>query len=133
MGFCPEETIYRLRFTNPDMQGLIVEAREAPLGIILDVVRLKDIDPKRMTTDDLKVVNELFIAFVESVVEWNLEDKSGVAVPITLEGLRRYGKQFAFNLALTWANAGADVPAPLENRSNNGQPSVAASIPMETL
>lgn len=132
MGFCPDEVTYRLKFVNPAMRGLIVEAREAPLGVILDVMRLGS-DPENMNKNELKAVDELFCAFVQSIVEWNLEDRDGVPIPVGMDGLRRYGLGFGMDLAMAWANAGVDISGPLGRRSNAGQPSGAVSIPMETL
>jgi hypothetical protein len=132
MGFCPDDTVYRLKFVSPAMRGLIVEAKEPPLGIILDVMRLGD-DPTNMNKADLKSVDELFHSFVQSVVSWNMEDKDGTPVPITMDGLGRYGLRFALDLAMAWANAGVDIPAPLGNRSTNGLQSGEVSIPMESL
>lgn len=131
MGFTPEEVVYRLKFVDPAMRGLIVEAREAPLGTILDVMQIGT-DPGKMTSEQLKAVYNLFSTFVDSIVSWNLEDKNGTPVAISLDGLRSYGFRFAMDLAVVWSNAGVEVSAPLEKRSTNGSPSVAASIPMET-
>lgn len=132
MGYSRQETVYRLRFTDPAMAGLVVDTRSLSLGRMLEVMALADqVDGKGVK--NVQEVSGLFGAFADAVITWNLEDRDGTPVPATLAAL--YEQEFGFVLALVmeWIHAIAGVSAPLDPDSNGGAPSGVVSIPTETL
>lgn len=79
MGFKKQPKVYRLRFEDPDMEGLVVEARSLPIGEFLKVTELSSL-PK----DDPQAAGaakEMFRVLAVSLVSWNLENEFGEPVP----------------------------------------------------
>lgn len=133
MGFVPEGKVYRLRFVDDDMAGLVVTARSTNLGAFLDVAEWVDIDPKSASKEDLRKLASLFETFAGALVSWNVEQPAGVPVPATLEGLRSQDVDFCLEIIRAWFEAIGGVPGPLGARSSNGGKSLEASIPMEAM
>jgi hypothetical protein len=136
MGHRREDNIYRLRFADPDMDGLIVRARPASVGVAMDMMGLADLvdkGPSAISADQVKTVVNVFREFASALIEWNREDTEGNPVPATLEGIRSEDMQFMLKVVTAWANAGDSVPAPLGQKSNGGGQLAAVSIPTETL
>jgi hypothetical protein len=126
MGYRPKRKIYTLEFEDPDLDGLIVKVRGLNTGQILDI------DTAREDGGD-EAIRGLLELLATQIVEWNVEDEEGQPVPATLDGIR--AQELAFNMAIidAWQNAVTGVPAPLEQPSTDGEQSMEASIPMETL
>lgn len=126
MGYRPKRKIYTLEFDDPDLDGLIVKVRGLNTGQILDI------DTAREDGGD-EAIRGLLELLATQIVEWNVEDEEGQPVPATLDGIR--AQELAFNMAIidAWQNAVTGVPAPLEQPSTDGEQSMEASIPMETL
>jgi hypothetical protein len=126
MGYRPKRKIYTLEFEDPDLDGLIVKVRGLNTGQILDI------DTAREDGGD-EAIRGLLELLAAQIVEWNVEDDEGQPAPATLDGIR--AQELAFNMAIidAWQNAVTGVPAPLEQPSTDGEQSMEASIPMETL
>lgn len=124
MGYVREPTVYRLRFEDPAMNGLIVRVAGLTTGELLELVRLGS-DPGE--------VEKLFRLFAAKLVDWNLEQPEGVSVPATYEGVLSQEDGFVLQLIDAWQEAVAGVPAPLARTSGGGRPSPVASIPMVPL
>lgn len=133
MGYVRERKVYRLRFVDDDMAGLVVEAHSTNLGAFLDVAEWVDIDPTSTSPEDLRKLASLFETFADALVSWNLEEPAGVPVPATLEGLRSQDVDFCLAIIRAWFEAVGGVPGPLGARSSAGELSLEASIPMEPL
>ena len=133
MGYRPQRKVYRLRFADPDMAGLIVQARSAPIGQFLGLAGLADLQRDQVSAGDMARVDELLTGFADCLVEWNLEDEQGAAVPATLEGVRAQETDFILRVVFAWIEAVASVPGPLGAGSSDGGRSVEQSIPMEPL
>ncbi|MCZ4509948.1 hypothetical protein O3Q52_17435 [Streptomyces sp. ActVer] len=126
MGYRPKRKIYTLEFEDPEFNGLEVKIRGLNTGQMLDI------DTARDDGDDAAILGMLQL-MADQLLEWNVEDDDGQPVPATFEGIRT--QELAFNWAIidAWQNAVAGVSAPLDGESTDGDPLLAASIPMETL
>lgn len=131
MGYRPKRKTYRLRFADPEMKGLVVEASSVPVGTFKDIIKL--LGTIETTEDDAEAVARLFEMFADALVTWNLEDDSGEPVPTTVEGIDSQDFDFMLAVIMSWVSSVGDVPAPLEQTSNGGGPSLVASLPMEPL
>jgi len=139
MGYEVKGKIYKLRFEDPDMKGLVVRITPAPVGVILAATKLanlQDFDFSNVSSLDdesLAAINELsglFESFVSSLVEWNVT-RNGKPVPITMAGLKTLSSEFVMAIINAWSGASSGVPDPLEPQQSVGQPSQVALLPME--
>lgn len=120
-----------LTFNDEEWEGLEVAALRPSLGTYLEMRKL---EPDATGTD--RAVS----LFAPCLAEWNLEDDDGNPVPTTEEALREQDPDLVVAILDAWINAvegvgteGGAVPAPLATPSNDGEPLVEASIPMEPL
>jgi hypothetical protein len=138
VGFTPEKTIYKLVFDDPRLNGLEVRARKANMGDILYFGRAEEI-AQEMAGGQLSDVEaaeklrEMYERFANIVVDWNVEDDDGEPVPISVDGFLSQEQDFLNMIIAAWMRAGTAVPVPLAQPSSDGDPSLVASIPMETL
>jgi len=117
--------VFRLVFSDPDMDGLVVRARSVSLGTVRRI---------RALPDDADALEETLRVFVPALVSWNLRDEDDQPVPATTEALNDLDMDFVSAILAAWMSAvTGEVPDPLERRSNGGGPSLEASIPMEAL
>jgi hypothetical protein len=128
MGYKREPTIYKLKFEDPEFEGLEIRTKSVPLGVFLDMEEL--ISRER---PDRETVDKLFRHFAGILVGWNLEDENDIPVPATVEGLYSQDLRFVRVVIDAWREAMVDVPAPLAQASDDGELSPEASIPMEPL
>ena len=71
--------------------------------------------------DDPAKQRESFMRFGdELLIDWNLEEDDGTAIPATGKGFLDISAPFAMAIIKSWAEAISDVPAPLDVPSNNG-------------
>lgn len=126
MGFKPKRKIYTLDFEDPEFEGLEVKIRGLNTGQVLDL------DTAREDGSD-EAIRGVLELFAGALVEWNVEDDQERPVPADIGGVRT--QDLAFNMAIidAWQQAMVGVPAPLDEPSTGTEPSLAASIPMETL
>lgn len=121
------DTVYVLNFDDAQYEGLIVKARSAPVGRLVELAALVD---KVNATESL---DELLSGFAKSLISWNLETPDGEPVPATLESLREQDFEFVIDIVMAWMDAVASVAGPLGKRLAAGKASAAVSIPMEPL
>lgn len=132
-GYRPNRKVYKLRFEDEDMDGLVVRVRSTSVGSLLVVAGFITIDPDNLGPQDLAKLHELFAMLASALVEWNVEDDDGVPVPATLDGIKSQDADFVMVIVRAWFEAISGVPAPLGPPSSGGGPSLAPSIPMEPL
>lgn len=135
MGYVRERRTYRLVFADEEYAGLEVVARSASVAAYRRIAELAS-KPFSMppTTEDLIEIDNLYAAFAEQLVSWNLEElDDGVTVPVpaTLDGLQSQELPFAMAIILAWMEAVVGVSPPLDSRSSSGE--LEASLPMEVL
>ncbi|MEV0618539.1 hypothetical protein AB0I81_34790 [Nonomuraea sp. NPDC050404] len=132
MGYKRPAKVYKLVFAEDDMEGLEVKARSMSTGALLDMAPLFDLKLSASpTAEEMESIAELLEKFAEVLVSWNLEDEDDQPVSATLEGLLDQDIDFVMRIILAWADAISGVPAPLPHPSPGGEPSLAASIPMD--
>ena len=120
MGFKANRTVYKLVFDDPEFEGLIVRIRSGTLA-------------ERQEFDEITTNEVLFEFFERMLVEWNAEDDHGATLPLTADGIRQLEPATFRKIQQAWINAVREIPAPLEQPSNDGETSEVASIPTETL
>lgn len=126
MGYQRKTKRIHLAFDGTEYDGLEVELRGLSLGGWLEITGLGD-------DVDNSAVAEQLRRFADSLISWNLEDEDGHPIPATRESVFNQDQDFMFVLFNAWMDAMAGVAAPLDETSPAGEPSLAASIPMEPL
>lgn len=136
MGYVRERRNYRLVFADAEYEGLEVIARSASVAAYRRIAELAS-KPFSMppTAEDLIEIDNLYQAFANQLVSWNLEerDEDGVATPVpaTLEGLQSQDLPFAMAIIMAWMEAVGGVSPPLDSESSSG--ALEATLPMEVL
>lgn len=132
MGYKPKKTIYKLVFEeDPDMDGLVVRAHAGTLDDVLFFdTRVPELLAGTATNEQLV---EMYGRIIALVVDWNIEDDNGAPIPVSVEGFHSFEPEFCAKLMFGWLKAGRKVTGPLATPSDSGEPSLEASIPMETL
>lgn len=136
MGYVRERRNYRLIFADEEYAGLEVVARSASVAAYRRIAEMAS-KPFSMppTADDLIEIDNLYRAFADQLVSWNLEERDDdgavTAVPATLDGLQSQDLDFAMAIILAWMEAVGGVAAPLDSASSSG--AMEASLPMEVL
>lgn len=129
MGFVPKKKPIILTFPgDDDLDGLEVHVRGKSLGEYLEIVGLTASD-----IDGPALVRQLE-EFAKSLISWNLEEEDGTPVPATRDAVFAQDKDLMLKVATKWfqrLEGGVDDPLP--QSSPDGEPSPAASIPMEPL
>ena len=134
MGYVRKRRVYRLRFEDEELDGLVVKVRSASVGRLLEFMRfLAGLSDDDLTTDDVEKFAGLFESFAEVLQEWNVQDEAGEPVPATLEGVRSQDGDFVMDIMRVWFQAVTQPPAPLPATSSAGGPSAAPPLPMEPL
>lgn len=119
MGYRPKRKLYVLDFTGTEHEGLEVSMRSLTVGEELQLEDLRGRQVFEMMTGLLKT--------------WNVEDDEGNPVPATFEGVCTQDSTFIMAILNALQTAASGVPDPLPQSSPNGEPSLVASIPTETL
>src|SRR6266508_6176808 len=132
-GYVRQRKVYRLRFEDEDMAGLVVQARSAPLGQFLGLTKLAELERGKVRPEDMEKVDGLFRGFAACLVDWNLESEDGTPVPATLEGLYTQDIDFILQIIFAWIEGIAGVQVPLGQPSSDGGKSLEGSMPMATL
>lgn len=134
MGFKREPKLYRLKFEDPSMAGLEVDAKSLSTGALLEVTELAGA-VKNMKADEVDpaALRKLFEVFAAALVKWNLEDEDDRPVPATYEGVVSQELNFVLAVIMAWIGAIASVDIPLPAGSSSGGTSPEASLPMEPL
>lgn len=128
MGFRKQATLYKLKFEDPDMEGLVVVARSLPLKDFLEINRLgvfEDDPGKQAEQSEL-----VFKKFAGALVEWNLETEEGEEVPATYDGIASQELSFILTIIRAWMEAIGNIPKPSQTGSNGSGTFPEQSIPM---
>ena len=121
MGYEARRT-FKLVF--PDLEGLEVRAKSVPMDVYLKL--------NSMHGSGLETTEVMLQRFQECLVDWNVTD-DGEPVPTTLEGVKSVEPELIMAIVDAWMDAINGVSAPLAKPSSDGEPSLEASIPMESL
>jgi hypothetical protein len=127
MGFKVPRKAYKLRFQG-EFDGLEVTARSLRLDQLLE---LEDARAER-AAGDTSATHRMLEMLTEALVDWNAEDEdTGEPIPRTIEGVKSQDPDFYMAVLDAWHTAMVKVPDPLPETSNDGVPSLEASIPMD--
>lgn len=129
MGFT--RRTLRLIFEDPEFEGLEIRALPMTIGQLLEVGRFDQDDDKPTTLG--QKVDRYLPDLAAAIIDWNHEELDGTPTPHDVAGLRSLDPAFVLRIINAWAEAAAAVLRPLEPRSNDGEPSQEASLPMEVL
>lgn len=139
-GYKREAKVYKLNFSDPDMDGLVVMARSISTGRLMKLMRLAvrfnedNGGTKRdFTEDDLEAIEGLLSGFAKALDSWNLLDDDDRPVPATLEGLQDQEFDFSLAIVMAWLNAVGGVSKDLGKDSTSGPSFPEVSIPTELL
>lgn len=123
MGYKRKTKIYDLDFAGTEQDGLEIRIR----GLNLDQINTMQTDQLGNSPEGRR---RLMAFFAEQLINWNMEDDDGQALPPTLDSIRTLDFEEFDSIIGAWGTAVAGVDAPLPQTSADGQPSVEASIPM---
>jgi hypothetical protein len=132
MGFEPEATHYRLRFTDPGLSGLEVTAESLSVDEFLRVSGLAAQAQQAGAAEGADAAGDLLDSFAANLVEWNVTRK-GKPVPADRAGVGTQKFDFILKIVMAWMEAIASVDTPLPAGSNSGVTSPEVSLPMEPL
>lgn len=123
-----------LRFEGDEYDGLVVRCRRPSIDDVLAMEALRGLD---LTGGDPDVTDEAIerglAAISRLIANWNIYDEQGQPVPISAGGLRSLDLVFVMTLLGKVMTTSIGVSRPLSPASSGGDPSLEASIPMETL
>lgn len=131
MGFKVQRKTYKLVFKDPDYEGLEVTARELTAGELWEFIAAEK-ESAAGGDGAMEGRRKTMQMLADALVSWNAETEEGEPIPPTLEGLLSQGPGFAGRVMDAWTDALIGISAPLPQTSTVGDPSVEASIPMES-
>lgn len=136
MGYVRKRT-FKIRFGDGhEFEGLEVRMRSVSVGKLLQLLpKIDALDGIAVATkpEDVEEIKEVFREFSTLIDSWNIEDEDGTPVPVTCEALMDQELRLVVAVIQQWAEYVSGVPAPLDEPSPSGGPSLEASLPMETL
>jgi hypothetical protein len=126
-GYKRKAKNYVLAFEDPEMDGLEVRVKSMSVGKVREFLaksRSNEVD-----------VGATFDDFADGLLSWNLLDDDDQPVPPTRVGIDAQDVDFIMAIVTAWMETITGVPDadPLDGRSNSGEPSLVASLPMEPL
>lgn len=127
MGYQHKRKKINVSFAEPhEFAGFEATLRGQHLGGFLNLLGIGEVDLSNLG-DQLKEMGT-------SLISWNLEDEdTQEPVPVTPEAVMAQDQDLMIALATAWLDALRGLPAPLEQSSTDGPPSLEASLPMEPL
>lgn len=131
MGY--KHQIPRINISFPEdheYHGCEATLRRLKLGEWLDITGLGDGDGDKPV---VRHVGDQLRTMADKLIDWNLEDEDGTAVPTTVEAVLEQDQGLMMAILGRWLDGLAGVSAPLEPSSTGGAPSPVESIPMDTL
>lgn len=128
-----------LRLTWPDGSeycGLVVRCRRPSLG---EALALQGVEPTSRVDEIAGVAALLAGEYADEgsnlgaiIIDWNLDDHLGRPIPITVAGLRSVDPMLIATISGQLVQEVIGVSHPLPPASSGGDPSLEASIPMES-
>ena len=127
MGFAANR-VYTLEFRegDPITDGLVVKATAPTL---LDSLQAKG--KQGPDESDRAYFDRQYKPMVEAVVEWNIEDRHGVTLPITLDAWYTIDLPVLLSIYKRWSNLEEVIndDSPLDKGSRQGSPSGSTTGP----
>jgi hypothetical protein len=138
-GFRRQARTIVLHFTG-ELEGLEVRARSVSVGTITRMLELAQKVQGKLAPEDIGIIGELFGTFAAAVVSWNLEHEEAsevpgvstwVPTPISVAGLEKHDGDFVLDMIMAWIDGAIGTPGETGKESDDGKPSVEASMPMD--
>jgi hypothetical protein len=136
MGY-QDITLYRLKFENRDGLEVTVEGLSTGdmLGLMDLMAKLPDGTGKAkgLTPEMRPVIESMMETLAGALDEWNIEDRKGQPVPLTLDGLKSLKLELVMDVITAWINAQATVDPTSPPGSGDGGTAAGlteSSIPM---
>lgn len=132
MGYKSTRKQYKLKFIDPEMEGLEVITHGTDFNAFMDMASLAEggaVDASKFTPSDIE---RMYTNFAKSLISWNLEDEDSNPIPCTKAGLYSQDIDFVVAVMRAWSEAVATVSTPLQKPSSSGAPALEGSLPMET-
>jgi hypothetical protein len=88
-GYRRKTKVYRLKFEDPDLDGLEIDTRSTSLGSLYGLDELAEVaskDERDISPGDIGKLDPLIDAFLASAISWNLEDEEGNPVALIKGG-----------------------------------------------
>lgn len=143
MGYTRKKTIKLTFGEGHEFEGLEVRMKTVGIGKLLKLLpmidRLDSIgDLSQVSTpEQVAEIEKSFQEIAKIIDSWNVEDEhedgTKTPVPCTYEELITVDVRLVVCVMQGWATHLAGVPAPLDEPSSSGEPSLEASLPMEPL
>jgi hypothetical protein len=133
-GYRRQRTVFNLTFE--EYEGLQVQVRSLPIGKLKKVgelENLKGLSDRKMTGNDLALIEKFFGLFAEALITWTLEDEDGTPIPPTFEAIMEEEPDFMAEIALAWLDQLIGVDEELGKDSPSGQRFPEVSLPTEVL
>lgn len=132
--------VYLLDFTGDDeLDELTIKCRGASLDFILSMgaqleaaTELQGAEDQESGLKAMGLIREMTEAYASVLISWDLTE-GGVEIPATAAGLRTLDLAQLMRVIQAWQRAVMNVELPLAQRSADGEPSEALSLPMEPL
>lgn len=132
--FKRKNTLYRLQFEDPDLEGLEVLMKGLSFDRIESLIGLMGgLEDLQGAGDEIKpeqisVLKRFFQIVARGLHSWNLDDDDDQPVPATYEGVAAQELTFLMEIAAGWLQAVTQAPPPLPGASPNGATTPAASL-----
>lgn len=124
-----QRSTLKITFDDPEFVGLEIKTRRLPIGAVLELTALQDLDAENRA-DALAALARVIEMIDKYLIAWNLtEGDDEEAVPCTLTAV---DPQMAMQILMGIAKANGEVPDFLRRSSDSGQQSLEELIPMET-
>lgn len=130
MGYQRQTKTYVLKFGEDtgEYAGLVVKLKSPKIkvmqNLIKDALTLGSLTPDQLATratEGDEDLDRIYKTFADHLVEWNLEDEDGEAVPATFEGVCEVDQDLFTFLLDQWIKASAGVSAPLDKPASSGE------------
>lgn len=129
MGYKRNRKIFKLRFEDPDMEGLIVRCRSTSVRQFLDIQAMADKVKAKGDegSDELTQIKMLLSLFAGVILDWNMEEDDGTPIEPTADTLLDEDFDFVMTMVTAWTEAMAGVAKDLGKESTP-----AATLPAES-
>ncbi len=138
MGYQQKNKVYKLKFEDPDMDGLEVRMTSMTTGEVLGISKWNGLKEQGLekTDEGIEAMETMLQIFSKHLISWNLEEEEEdklLAVPSTYEGVLSQDFDFITKIIDAWMEYVGNIPSPLDKQSKNGKSVLEVSLPMETL
>lgn len=129
-GYKRQRKIFKLRFEDPDMDGLIVRCRSTSVREFLDIQTMAEA-AKGDNSDDMVTMKMLLATFATVILDWNMQEEDGTPIDPSSETLLDEDFGFVMTMITAWMEAMAGVAKDLGKASTPAATPPAESMLLE--